>query len=226
MRLPRILAVSWAVRRSRIVSGHQGKDRVLHRLQAFRHAGIAAVVGVVLLDQPPERLAHLIGGSSLRVKAEHHPGPEVLQNVDAVDHGGAVLQVPLVGRNADEAPIEHQPVFFGFQGHLFPRHRELEVLVLAQLGDGLAVEVGQHLLLELGGGGGLGLGWWRIFERASVDRLREGQQIGFAQLRLAQERLDQRPHLSQRQLLASGGHRPVLVRGFMLASGVRRCLET
>jgi hypothetical protein len=23
-----------------------------------------------------------------------------------------------------------------------------------------------------------------------------------------------------------GGHRPVLVRGFMLASGVRRCLET
>lgn len=211
MRLPRILAVSWAVRKSRIVSGHQGKDRVLHRLQPFRHSRIAAVVGVVLHDQPPERLSHLIGGGSLRVKAEHHPGPEVLQHVDAVDHGGAVLKVPLVHRNADEAPIEHQPVVFGFQRHLFPRHRKLEVLVLAQLGDGLAVEVGQHLALDLSGGRGLGLRWRRILEQTPVDRLREGKQLGFSQLRLAQERLNQRLHLGQRQLLASGGHRPMMV---------------
>ena len=190
---------------------HQGKDRVLHRLQPFCHSGIAAVVGVVLLDQPPEHLSHLVGGGSLRVKAEHHPGPEVLQHVDTVDHGGTVLKVSLVHRNANEAPIEHQPVVFGFQRHLFPGHRELEVLVLAQLGDGLAVEVGQHLVLDLGGGGGLGLRWRRILERAPVDRLREGEQIGFSQLRIAQELLNQSPDLGQRQLLASGGHRPILV---------------
>ena len=153
------------------------------------------MVRVVLLDQPPERLSHLIGSGSLRVKAENHPGPEVLQHVNAVDHGGAVLKIPLVCWNADEAPIENQPVVFGFQRHLFPRHRELEVLVLAKLGDGLAVEVGQHLVLELICGRGLRLWWRRILEFAPVDRLREGQQIGFSQFRLAQERLDQRPDL-------------------------------